>query len=441
MALNWTIEVIIEIIVSVLVIITALLTYFEPRTKKVKCLFYIRLGLYFMAFYFIFDAISILTLNLVFARVYNFMIFPSVVFLTIGINYIVKETFFSTFLIIIFSMGVFFFYLAFLPNSVQITIEAGKSTTDITGLYELVSDLYTLLFAAIFFYWGLKIYLNAPFLIKKEALIFLIGSIIISPLTLGGYMFYYIFPNLELLFVLISDILLAVGSLIIIISIMIEPKLLYILPFTLYRILVKDRKGFPLFDHDWSLSQIPENIFTGFINAVQLMSQEVMHMGGLLDINLQEGILIVHESKNTTVGLVSSKSSKLLRESLINFTLDFEKMFEKELKESNTDMKKYESAYELIEKYFSNFPYKIIKSKKQAILLAAKYTKIPLVLENNLKQIFTTEKEYEDIKKELLKSPISMYSDFLKLYDELKDEIDKIEGKKSQLLESNSEEE
>ena len=91
------------------------------------------------------------------------------------------------------------------------------------------------------------------------------------------------------------------------------------------------------------------------------MSEDVINRGGLLDIHLEDGILIVKESKLITVGLVSSKSSKLLKDSVIKFTTDFENKFERKLKKSVKDMSQYIGAFELIEKYFSNFPYKILK--------------------------------------------------------------------------------
>ena len=133
-------------------------------------------------------------------------------------------------------------------------------------------------------------------------------------------------------------------------SILREPKLLYILPFTIYRILVKDKEGYPLFDHDWAESNINEILFTGFINSVQIMSEEVMKVGGLLDINLKEGILILDELNYITVGVVASKSSGLLKDSLIDFSREFENKFQRELKKSIRNKETYSSAYELIEK-------------------------------------------------------------------------------------------
>ena len=99
-------------------------------------------------------------------------------------------------------------------------------------------------------------------------------------------------------------------------------------------------------------------------------------------------------------------------------------------------MSDYESAYELIEKYFSNFPYKIIKSKKQPLLLSGKLLKLPLELDNKLRGIFPDENEYEAIKAELIRSPLSLSSEFLKSYNEMIEELKQISGEDMKYLDS-----
>jgi len=97
-------------------------------------------------------------------------------------------------------------------------------------------------------------------------------------------------------------------------------------------------------------------------------------------------------------------------------------------------MKQYDNAYELIDKHFSNFPSRIIPSKKHPLLLSSKYAEIPLELDDKLKEILKEKKDYEFIKTEIKKSPICLTEDFLNLYKELKNELDKIEDKKSKQL-------
>ena len=436
MILNWNIEVIVNFLVAAVGLIFTITTYYSPQVKKIKSLFYIRLGFTGFWVFMLLDGLAILFLSEFLGLINGIILFLATIFIIIGVNYTIKESFYSIGLIIAIGLSILLFYVGTQPGAVDIELQSGYLRVRWVGFFSTLAMILTGVALYYLFYWGIKTYKHAPFLIKKEASVFFIGILIVSPLSL---VFYYLYV-FEPLFILASGFTMLVGAIIITLTIIREPKLLYILPFTIYRIVVKDRDGHPLYDHDWSESNISESIFTGFLNAVQLMSEEVMHIGGLLDIHLEDGILILKESERITVGLVSSKSSKLLRDSVIKFTEDFEKKFDRELKRSETEMSHYEGAFELIEKYFSNFPYKIIKSKTEPLLLKGKYLEIPLELENKLRSVFPDDKEYEAIKAELLKAPLSFASDFIKLHDDLKDEMERISGEEVKYLEENYEE-
>jgi len=422
MVLNWTPEVIVEIFTSTTIFIAVLLTYFEPRTKKIRSLFFIRMGMLFMVLYFVFDILANLFLSTILARIYPIMLFPTSMFFVIGINYMIKESFNSIFLIITIGAGVLLCYLAFQPDIIRFEVEGGYLNVNPVGMFEVIEDFLSFFLLIPVLYWGLKTWLNIPFLIRKEGLIFFIGIIIIAPINIGVFVLYYWDPS----FILYSDITLSIGVFIMCIAIYMEPKILYILPFSVYRIFVKDREGNPLFDHNWSESDISEPIFTGFINAVQLMSEEVMNIGGLLSIDLTEGILILKESDYITVGLVASKSSKLLKDSLTGFSKDFEEKFQRELKKSIIDKKEYMATYELIEKFFSNFPSKLIKSRKQPLLLMTKYKEVPIAIENQLREILKDDEKYKIIEEELKNTPYGVSPTFFDLYEELKNKPDQI---------------
>ena len=438
MVLNWNIEALLDFIFSFSIIITSIISYTSPKTKKITSLSFIRLGFLFLGLFMLFDGLAILFVNEFFSRFNGILLFPTALFIIIGVNYTFRETYYSIGLLLVCSLGALLFYFGFQPGAVGISTDIGYPRIDWRGMFNVMGMLFTAISTFYLLYWGTKTFVNAPFLIKKDASLLYIGILIGSVLGMLFYLLYLI----ETMFILISNLSMIIAVIVFTIAIIREPKLLYIFPFTVYRIVVKNRDGHPLFDHDWSESNISEKIFAGFINAVQLMSEDVMHIGGLLDINLEEGILILKESERITVGLVASKSSKLLRDSVVSFTSDFEKKFDRELKMSNDDMSAYESAYELIEKHFSNFPYKTIKSKKQQLLLSGKFSKIPLELDNKLREVFPDEKEYETIKSELLKSPLSIPSEFLKSYKEMKEELKQLSGETMKYLDSetNSEE-
>ena len=435
MILNWTLEVVVDFIASTAILIAAILSHVEPKTKKIKSLLFIKLAFFLMALYLFFDGITILFLNEELSRFNVFIIFLTSTSLVIGINYILKESFKSLSLIIICTLGGVLCYLAFQPGVVETVIQSGAPNVNWVGAFEVTGMLVQLVGIIVTVYWGIRTWIGAPFLIKKEAFVFFLGILINALGSFIFYLLYYFNP----IFIIYSNLMLVIGTMIYIITISKEPKLLYILPFTIYRIAVKDRDGSPIYDHDWSELQIDEKIFTGFLNAVQIMSKEVINMGGIMDINLEDGILILNESNNVTVGLASSKSSKLLRECVMQFTQDFEKKFERELKKSIKDPSVYEGAYELIERYFANFPYKTIKSIKQPLILTRTSASIPKEIENKLKDIFKDTNQFEKIKMDLLKSPLSVSSEFFKLFDRIQEEKQKISKEESQFIEDNTE--
>jgi len=423
MTLNLTAEVITDFTLTIIGIVFMIITYIKPKTKKLTSLNYIRLAIFSFSVFIFFDGLSILYVSKFLGIITGFILIPLTLSLVVGVTYITKESFYSYGFIVVVGLSVLFLYLGFQPNAIIIQIQEGNIWLLWTGLFSSIAMILSAITTVYIFYWGIKTLKNAPFLIKKEAYLFFLGIFFGSVVAMIFYILYLIEP----FYILASNISLLIGILIITLSVMIEPKLLYILPFIVYRIVVKDREGYPLFDHDWSKSEISENIFTGFINAIQLMSEEIMNIGGLLDIQLKDGILILHESENITVGLITSKSSKLLSSSVTNFTRDFENKFEKILKEGNKDMKEYESAQELIERHFSNFPSRIITNKRKPLLLTEKLLKLPLALDNALKTIFKDEKEYNFIKSEIYRTPESTAAGFISLYKELKKEFDDIE--------------
>ena len=423
MTLNWTPEAIVDFILAISGLVLSIITYIKPKTKKIPSLNYIRLAIFNFSIFIFLDGMSILYVSKVFSIISGFFLVPLSLSLVIGVTYITKESYYTHGFIFVVGLSVLLIYLGFQPNAVEIQIHGGYIRLPWKGLFSDIGMILTAINGIYMFYWGIKTLNNAPFLIKKEAYLFFFGIFLGSVVSMVFYVLYLVDP----FYLLISNFAILTGLIVITLSTLIEPKLLYILPFTVYRIVVKDREGYPLFDHDWSKSEISENIFTGFINAIQLMSEEIMNIGGLLDIQLKDGILILHESENITVGLITSKSSKLLRSSVANFTHDFEQKFENILKEGKKDMREYESAEDLIEKHFSNFPSRMITHKRKPLLLTERLLKLPLTLDTDLKTIFKDTKEYNFIKSEIFRTSESTAAGFFSLYKELKKELNDIE--------------
>jgi len=404
----------IDLTVGTLVLIALIITIIAQKTKRIFHIRFIQFGILGITLSYYIEALSVLFLSEILAIITGLILFPTAVFLVLGVNYIINEKINTLIIVGTCSLGVILCFFAFLPDPIVIEFEDRFLMINLDGWFKLIADTFQIIIVGIIGYWGIITWYSAPFLIKKEANIFLIGTSCIVLRVLIKLLI-----NIHPLWILGVHIVFAVGIIILTLVITNEPKILFIFPFALFRILVRDKDGYPLFDHDWAQSKISNQVFTGFLNAIQLMSNEVINLGGLLDIDLKEGNLMIHESNFISVGLVSSNTSKFLRNSLSNFIEDFEKLFEKNLVMKIKDPKKYEGAYLLVEKYFSNFPIGLIKTKKDEILLESNYLEIPKQLEQKLQKITINQEELNLLKSELHKTPTGFTSEFFNLYDKL----------------------
>ena len=84
-----------------------------------------------------------------------------------------------------------------------------------------------------------------------------------------------------------------------------------------------------------------------------------MGTGEVLDLNLERGVLLIHETENAVFGLLSTNSSKFLRDSLKIFSLKFEETFGEQLTNKMQDASIFIKTEQLVDKYFANIPSRI----------------------------------------------------------------------------------
>ena len=426
-----TLELVFLILTTIIWLILTITLQLSAKSKQFPLLFYLRLATWSFTLYFLTKIITIILNNDLFARIHFLLIFPCAFFFILFVNNIIRETYYSIGLVVSCCLGISLIILGFQPNAVIIVENLIVESYIPNGLFNIIQIIFWYLFLGYFFYWGYKTWSASPFYLRKKAFISLIG---ISIFVFGGgisYFFYYT----DAFFIIVFYILNFIGLIILTIIISTNFKLLHILPYLVYRISVRDHKGNSLYDHDWSDLNISETIFTGFLNAINIMSEEVMNIGGIVDINLNEGILFINRSEYIIVGLVASKASKLLRDCVVNFSNDFEQKFKRLLKKSCSDKELYRSAYELITKYFSNIPYQLIKDKDQVLTLSYNYKKIPEQIENKLKNVFPDDNEYKSVLNELSRLPLCSLDEFYEFYEEFKDEIEQIDFGESKKIE------
>ena len=172
---------------------------------------------------------------------------------------------------------------------------------------------------------------------------------------------FYINSSDNNIFNYLNFIALCSGALLILYVLITEPRFYFILPYKAYRLqVISSKAGLSLFDYEWTESNmIHPELVAGLLNAVDKMSLEVLGKGNVQEFNLEKGILIFERGNYISVGLLTSNSSKFLRDSLQNFVKDFEKTYLEELKKEYSNFSAFESAYELIYRHFTYLPRRI----------------------------------------------------------------------------------
>lgn len=358
--------------------------------------------------------INSLILSVDFARITAFFFYPQIILMILLINYTQNEKLYSNTLIPFICFDIIYCIVIFNPNIIiaEEIIFVWFPAIFWIDWFSLIITLLHASYLILMMYWALKNYINSPYEIKKYAGIFLIGNIIAA---LIGFIFYIIaIWLLPILYICL--ILFAVGNFIAIYAIIKEPKILYVLPFTLYQMKIKNKKGTVIFQHEWTKHEL--------IDAINTVNKEKITnlyntTKDYMEITIQNLKLMIYYSNNCIIEVYVSKRSQLLEQLVKLFLNDFEIEFRKELEDPNVDLSIFDSTYSLINKYFSNIPSRLLKNGDQDLLFSSKHVKIPPELEKILKEIIQDEDEYNRIKCDYQRSPKTVTKEFLELYEEL----------------------
>lgn len=214
-------------------------------------------------------------------------------------------------------------------------------------VFPLFSALSEASIAYSFGFWALKLNDDASVLIKRKtrplAIVGLIG-ILLNTLNIMNAFFHFGDDFIE---TLLSVCMFAIVITIVYV-IYTETNVLYFLPYRVYKLLVTDKKsGTPVFSYKWFVEKAWDNPFdygsaedgfmAGFISVGDAFStalKETTEIGNITEMKMKDGIFIINtRSEKLNFGLVSSRSSKELRDSLDSFSESFSEQFSKELEE------------------------------------------------------------------------------------------------------------
>lgn len=138
----------------------------------------------------------------------------------------------KTFLLGVTATGVI--YSSFNPDSIVATTVLGQPSFQTSGLYGILLSIFAFQIAVLFIFYSSVIYINAPKLLKKKALMALIGAVIFG-------LFFIISFRLRLTEVIpgLLYIIIAIGGFFLGLSFKFEPKLLKMLTTSANRAKIK----------------------------------------------------------------------------------------------------------------------------------------------------------------------------------------------------------
>jgi hypothetical protein len=247
-------------------------------------------------------------------------------------------------------------YFTFQPSEITTGLNSiGEESLNLGIGIMGVGAFLIILTGSSFTYYMFRMHQEVPPPLKMGSYLGLVSGIILAviwPVALGLGL-HFIYPGLWLL-------LLSVGVIPIGIGFILYPKLAYVLPFRVLRLIVFETNGgVPLFSHSWAGGEemAQEALFSGMLQGIAMILDESVRKGAVREIVLENGVLVLQRTYKFSVAcvLVTTKSSQTLRQALDAFAEDFYETYS-EFFDDVSEVRKFSSATKLVDKHFSFVP-------------------------------------------------------------------------------------
>ncbi|MBY9019957.1 MAG: hypothetical protein KGD67_02785 [Candidatus Lokiarchaeota archaeon] len=227
------------------------------------------------------------------------------------------------------------------------------------GVLRFAQVIYIFYFMIFYFLWSFHTWRKAPANLKRLTSYLLFGSTTFSIVT--GVL--YVIGTFIRTFNAIGFFINGIGAFITILVILKDPRIIYILPFKAYRILVVDTKtSVSLFKYDWAKAgEVEENIFTMMIQAIGSVLDDILKKGDVQEIQMDRAVILINHNNDNSIAsvLIASKSSKSLRYGLKRFNAEFRTHFQRtfdnsrEVGDTNKILKIVEQVFDFVPSYKS----------------------------------------------------------------------------------------
>jgi len=355
MVLNWSTGVIITFVPLIPSSIASVLTLIQYYKDKYSHLIYLS-GIWIcLTIWIFFQGISDLLLSIPLHIIGFYSLIAVIYFANLYVDSITRDSIDVLKMIIVTISSSSIMILSFLPNAVIIKRDASTLFMTFNGNFRYAALIQVFLFVLITTYGNLKVLLHTPKHLKFYSCLNLFGTYLygIQPLWIQ-------FTHLEDYFPGATNGSMAIGTLLISIVIIQHPKLAYIIPLKVYRILIMDTKsGLILYKHDWNelKATSSENILSGMLQAVNKMFDQTINKGNICDIKFDEAILTYEKSKKMSIAcvIISNKISRILRTSFKDFAEEVFNDYEN-TNENSALKKNCEKCEIILEKHFPFVP-------------------------------------------------------------------------------------
>lgn len=356
MALNWTIEVVLyftSFILNAIGFIGALWGLLDKRHRHARFIIGVFLGL---SLWSLFISLGGLLLDAIFIRLGLYVGLCTIAMVFLMIDSFTRDEVDSRKTTMLSIAATLLVYFSLQPEEIFVgTNTLGEPAIVLGNGVMGVGAFLILLTGVSFTYYMFLMNRVVPENLRFEARLGLLSGIILAvlwPVGLGLGL-HFLYPGLWLL-------LLSVGVIPIAVAFVKQPKLAYVLPFRVLRLIVFETKGgVPLFSHTWGKEEdSPEEaLFSGMLQGIALILDESVRKGAIREIVFENGILVLQRTYKFSVAsvLVATKSSQTLRHAIDAFTehfyTDYSQFFD-----DPSDIRNFESASKLVDEHFSFVP-------------------------------------------------------------------------------------
>jgi hypothetical protein len=191
------------------------------------------------------------------------------------------------------------------------------------GILRVSQIIFIFYFVVLYFIWSFQTWRKSPDSLKGLTNLLFIGSTLFTVVTAA----LYALGSFIRTFNYVAFIVHSVGAVTNIIVILKNPRIIYILPFKAYRILIVDTNAsVALYKYDWAkVGKLEETMFSMMLQAIGNVLDAILKKGEVQEIQMDRAVLLIHHDKTYSIAsiLISSKSSKSLKLGLKRFNESF----------------------------------------------------------------------------------------------------------------------